>query len=364
MSEVRIPVQAERAYDVVIGRGLLGEIAPMVDGATRVAVIHPGALAASAEAVRTDLEASGFNAIVIEIPEAEDAKTAQVLAFCWTALGQSGFTRNDAIVAVGGGATTDLAGFVAATWLRGIRVVHVPTTLLGMVDAAVGGKTGINTDEGKNLVGAFHSPAGVICDLNTLASLPRNDLLAGFAEVAKVGFTSDRTILDDILRDVDACTDPDGELIGSLVQRAVQVKADVVSADFREVSATSGGPIGREVLNYGHTFGHAVEKAERYRWRHGAAVAVGMSYVAELARIGGRLSDADADLHGQVLGALGLPTTYPGGRWEHLHSAMAVDKKARGAMLRFVVLTGINRPVVWEGPDPTLLLAAYDAISS
>ena len=364
MSEHVIHVVAERSYDVHIGRGLLGELGPMLQGATRVAVIHPAALTVSAEAIRVDLADQGYDAILIEVPEAEDAKTAEVLAFCWTVLGQSGFTRNDAIVGLGGGATTDLAGFVAATWLRGIRVVQVPTTLLAMVDAAVGGKTGINTAAGKNLVGAFHSPSGVLCDLTALQTLPKHDLIAGMAEVVKVGFTSDASILADVRADAAACVDPDGDRIADLVRRAVQVKADVVAEDFRETSATSTTRrIGREVLNYGHTFGHAVERTERYRWRHGAAVSVGMAYVAELARLAGRLSDADADLHYEVLGALGLPTTYAAGRWDELLAAMQVDKKARGALLRFVVLEQIGRPVIMEGPDPTLLAAAYGAIS-
>ena len=144
----------------------------------------------------------------------------------------------------------------------------------------------------------------------------------------------------------------------------MQVKADVVSADFRETSATLGdGSIGREVLNYGHTFGHAVEKRERYRWRHGAAVAVGMMYVAELAALGGRLSADDVERHRAVLDALGLPTTYAPGHWDALFASMAIDKKARGSVLRFVVLQGIGHPVIWEGPDPALLAAAYASIS-
>ncbi len=365
MTDAVIGVQAERAYEVVIGRGLLGHLAGMLEGAQRVAIVHPGALLVTAEAMRSDLADSGFEVTLIEVPEAEDAKTAEVAAFCWSVLGTSGFTRSDAVVGLGGGATTDLAGFVAATWLRGIRVVQVPTTLLGMVDAAVGGKTGINTDAGKNLVGSFWSPSGVLCDLTALETLPRNELLAGMAEVVKVGFVRDTSILDDVRRDPDASTDPESELLADLVRRAVQVKADVVSADFREVSATSGdGTIGREVLNYGHTFGHAVERREHYRWRHGAAVAVGMMYVAELAALGGRLSEADVDLHREVLTALGLPVTYPAGHWDELAATMAVDKKSRGSLLRFVVLNGIGNPGVWAGPDPAFLTGAYDAISS
>lgn len=364
MTESVIAVSAERRYDVVVGRSLLGHLAGMLEGAQRVAVIHPGALVASAELVREDLQDSGYDVTLIEIPEAEDAKTAEVAAFCWTVLGTAGFTRSDAVVGLGGGATTDLAGFVAATWLRGIRVVHVPTTLLGMVDAAVGGKTGINTDAGKNLVGSFWSPSGVLCDINALETLPRNDLLAGMAEVVKVGFVRDTSILDDVEADAAAATDPSGSLLPDLIRRAVQVKADVVGLDFHETSATAGdGSIGREVLNYGHTFGHAVERRERYRWRHGAAVAVGMVYVAELAALGGRLSEADVDRHRVILEALGLPTTYPGGHWESLLAAMSIDKKARGSLLRFVVLNGIGHPVIWEGPDPGLLAAAYASIS-
>lgn len=359
---VVIEVTAEHTYDVVIGRGLLGELASYVEGADKVAIVYPGALTASAEAIREDLETAGLTAVMIEVPEGEDAKTAEVAAFVWQALGASGFTRSDAVVGLGGGATTDLAGFAAATWLRGIRVVQVPTTLLAMVDAAVGGKTGINTDAGKNLVGAFHSPRGVLCDINALTSLPRNDLVAGMAEVVKVGFTSDRSIIDDVLANPDAAVDPSGDLLPDLIRRAVQVKADVVGKDFKETGA--GGAIGREALNYGHTLGHAIERVENYRWRHGAAISIGMIYVAELARLGGRLSEEDVDLHREVLTTLGLPTSYPEGRWERLLPAMQIDKKARGNVLRFVVLNGMQNPVIWEGPDPALLFAAYEAVTA
>jgi 3-dehydroquinate synthase len=165
----RITVKGASPYDVLVGEHLLGELPTLLgSGVQRVLVVHPKALRATGEAVRDDLRDNGFEAFIAEVPDAEEAKQAQVAAFLWGVLGQAGFTRSDAVVGVGGGATTDLAGFVAATWLRGVRVVQVPTTLAGMVDAAVGGKTGINTAEGKNLVGAFHPPAGVLCDLTTL----------------------------------------------------------------------------------------------------------------------------------------------------------------------------------------------------
>ena len=263
--------------------------------------------------------------------------------------GQAGFTRSDAIVSVGGGATTDLAGFVAATWLRGVRVVHVPTTLLAMVDAAVGGKTGINTAEGKNLVGAIHEPSGVLCDLNSLETLPRNDLVAGMAEVVKAGFIRDTTILDLVRADPAAATDPTSPVLRELIERAIRVKADVVAGDLHETSRALGG---REILNYGHTLGHAIERAERYRWRHGAAVSVGMMFVAELAFLSGRLGEADVDLHREILTSIGLPVSYGGASWPQLSEAMLVDKKARGSSLRFVILDAIGSPDLPRRPRP------------
>ena len=354
-----ITVRTEAPYDVVIGSGLLSHLQPMIGTATRVAVIHPAALRVSAESLREHLSDCGYEAISIETPDAEEAKSAEVAAFCWSVLGQAGFTRSDVIVGHGGGATTDLAGFVAATWLRGVRVVHVPTTLLAMVDAAVGGKTGINTAEGKNLVGAFHEPAGVLCDVATLATLPRNDLLAGMAEVVKCGFISDRTIIDTVLEDPAGATTVGDDRLMDLIRRAVQVKADVVAADLRETAGASG----REILNYGHTLGHAIEKVERYQWRHGAAISVGMMFAAELGRLAGRTCDVDVELHRQTLSSLGLPVTYRADRWPALLEAMKVDKKARGHQLRFIVLDAQGKPVGLEGPDPAVLVSAYQEIA-
>ena len=357
----KIPVRAERPYDVLVGHGLLGELRALLgDDCRRVAVIAPLALAATAEAVREDLVSEGLEAIALEVPDGEAAKTPDVAAFCWSVLGQAGFTRTDAIVAIGGGSTTDLAGFVAATWLRGVRVVHVPTTVLGMVDAAVGGKTGINTEAGKNLVGSFHEPAGVLCDLTALQTLPPHDLVAGLAESVKCGLVRDPVILDLVLSDPQDAVRPDSERLRDIIERSVRVKADVVAHDLRE---SIGGPLGREVLNYGHTLGHAIERVEDYRWRHGAAISVGMVYAAELARLAGRLDDATVDLHREALSAIGLPTTYVGGRWDRVLSAMRVDKKARGDLLRFVILDGVARPAILEGPDPALLAAAYAEVT-
>ena len=358
-----LPVRGAAPYDVVVGTGLLGELPAMLgDGVQRVAVIHPRALAATGEAIRQDLVEQGYDAHGIEIPDGEEAKLAPVASFCWQVLGQTGFTRSDAVVTVGGGATTDLGGFVAATWLRGVKVVHLPTTLLAMVDAAVGGKTGMNTSEGKNLVGAFHEPAGVLCDLASLETLPRNELISGLAEVLKCGFIADPAILDLVERDPVAAVDPASPLLRELVERAIQVKVDVVVSDLRETGGSAGHP-GREALNYGHTLGHAIEKAERYQFRHGAAVAIGMTFVAELARMAGRLDEETAERHRSVLELVGLPTSYRGASWGQLHEAMKVDKKSRGDQLRFVVLDGLAKPSVMTAPDPGLLTAAYAEVS-
>ncbi len=357
----RITVRGERDYDVLVGRDLGADVAAALPpSARRVAVVHPSTRPQDGDRIARIVAASGAEPLLVPVPDGEDAKTAGVAADCWTALGRAGFTRSDAVVGVGGGATTDLAGFVAATWLRGVPVVQVPTTLLGMVDAAVGGKTGINTAEGKNLVGAFHPPAAVVCDLDALATLPAVDLAAGMAEVVKVGFTSDPAILDVVESDPRAALDPAGDALRELVTRAVRVKAEVVSADLRE---SRPGGLGREVLNYGHTFAHAVELVEHYRWRHGDAVSVGLVYVAALARLAGRLPESDATRHVEVLRSLGLPTAYEAGHFPDLLDAMRIDKKARGDLLRFVVLDGIGRPGLLEGPDPDLLRAAYAVVA-
>ncbi|GGW43669.1 3-dehydroquinate synthase [Streptomyces griseoloalbus] len=345
-------------YEVLIGRQLLGELPTLIGPeARRVAVIHPEALVGAGEALRADLAGHGFEAVAVQVPNAEEAKTAEVAAYCWQALGRTGFTRTDVIVGVGGGATTDLAGFVAATWLRGVRWIAVPTTLLAMVDAAVGGKTGINTAEGKNLVGAFHPPAGVLCDPATLDSLPVHDYVSGMAEIIKAGFIADPVILDLVEADPQGARTPGGPHTTELIVRSIRVKAEVVSGDLKE----SGR---REILNYGHTLAHAIERNERYTWRHGAAVSVGMVFAAELGRLTRRLDDATADRHRTVLESVGLPLTYRGDQWPELLEAMKVDKKSRGDLLRFIVLDGLGKPTVLEGPDPAVLVAAYGEVSA
>ena len=354
---VTVDVLVDPPYPVIIGTGLLGELGRVLDGRHRVAILHQPVLSQTAEAIRSHLSDKGIDAHRVEIPDAEGGKELPVLGFIWEVLGRIGVGRKDAIVSLGGGAATDVAGFAAATWLRGVDIVHVPTTLLGMVDAAVGGKTGINTDAGKNLVGAFHQPAAVLIDLATLETLPRNEIVAGMAEIVKAGFIADPVILDLIEAEPQAALDPAGAVLPELIRRAVAVKAEVVAADEKESQL-------REILNYGHTLAHAIERRERYQWRHGAAVSVGLVFAAELGRLAGRLDDDTAERHTSILTSLGLPVTYDADALPQLLEYMAGDKKTRAGVLRFVVLDGLAKPGRLEGPDPSLLAAAYSEIAA
>ena len=358
MSETRIPVGGDQPYEVVVGTGVLGALPDLVgERAATVAVIHDERLAALAKPARLALEDAGYRVAVTDVPAGEAAKDVTVLARLWSWLAEATVTRFDCVVGIGGGATTDLAGFAAATWLRGVPVVLMPTTLLGMVDAAVGGKTAIDIAAGKNLVGSFHPPAGVLADLATLDSLPRADYVAGLAEVIKAGFIADGEILRLVTADADGAAKPSGQHTRELVERAIAVKARVVAADLRESGL-------REMLNYGHTLGHAIEKLERYAFRHGDAVAIGMVFAAEVARLSGHLAADDVARHKELLTSVGLPVTYRRDAWPALRATMSLDKKARGARLRMVILDGVGNPVIYDSPPEDLLTQAYQAVTA
>ncbi len=353
-----IHVSAEKPYDVTVSRGCLALLPDLVGG-RRTAIVHAAALTALATAVGGSL---GSDTVLLEVPDGERAKTPETLAGCWDRLAAAGFTRSDVVVGLGGGSTTDLAGFVAATWLRGVRYVSVPTTVLAMVDAAVGGKTGINLSAGKNLVGAFYEPSAVLCDLDLLTSLPREEVSSGLAEIVKAGFIADARITHIVSADASQATDVTSDAHAELVRLSIQMKADVVSADLRERTGEAED-IGRESLNYGHTLGHAIEKYEHFGLRHGEAVSVGMVYAAEVGRRLGLLDEAAVALHRDQLRAVGLPTTYSRAPWADLRATMSLDKKARGATLRLVLLDGLRHPVIVEGPDEDVLADAYAAIA-
>ena len=364
----RLQVATAQPYEVVVEPGAHRELpavlASLGEDVRRVAIIHTPAVRERAEDLRAYVQSAGLerplDIHLIEVPDGEPAKQADVLTYCWGVLGEAGFTRSDVVVGLGGGATTDLAGFVAASWLRGVRFVNLPTTVLGMVDAAVGGKTGINTASGKNLVGAFHEPVAVLCDLHMLQGLPRRELRSGVAEIVKCGFIAAPSILELIeSAGPSSVLDPTSSILAELIAQGIGVKARTVAGDLHETGAD--GTIGREALNYGHTLGHAIERVQQYSVRHGEAISVGMVFVAELAH---RLGRIDADLlaqHRWVLRNLGLPTTYTGA-FEPALAAMRIDKKSRGDVLRFVVLDGLARPGICTGPDEQVLAASFEAL--
>ncbi|WP_269082762.1 bifunctional shikimate kinase/3-dehydroquinate synthase [Bifidobacterium aesculapii] len=330
-------------YDVVIGEGAMNHLADMLgDKVSKVALIHTTPVQRHSDRARTLLRQAGYTVVDIVVPDAEAGKTVEVADGVWRRLGDEGFTRSDAIVGVGGGAATDLAGFIAATWMRGIRYVNCPTSLLAMVDASTGGKTGINTSAGKNLVGSFYTPAGVLADTKALASLPNDIFIEGLGEVAKSGFIEDQEILRILEEHAEQLRAFDGatflgsgleDVVAELIERTVTVKVHHVSADLKEKGK-------REFLNYGHTLGHAIEKLEHFRWRHGNAVAVGTVYAAELAHQLGYIDQELVDYHRALLSSLGLPVSWNGGSFDDVLALMHKDKKARGNMLRFVVLDG------------------------
>ncbi len=354
-------------YDVRIGVGTSNHLAEVLgDRPVRIALIHTAPVQRHSDRARALLRQAGYEVSDVLIPDAEAGKTIEVANGIWQRLGNEGFTRSDAVVGLGGGAATDLAGFVAATWMRGIRYVNCPTSLLAMVDASTGGKTGINTPQGKNLVGSFYTPAGVLADMRALETLPNDIFIEGLGEVAKSGFIRDPEILSILenhaqqLREFNGSTflgSPLEDVVAELIERTVKVKAYHVSNDLREAGL-------REFLNYGHTLGHAIEQIEHFKWRHGNAVAVGCVFAAELSNILGYIDQDLVDYHRQLLGSLGLPISWSGGDWDSVLALMHRGKKARGNTLRVVVLVGVGHPRHLDDPPIEAVHEAFERIRS
>ncbi|MDR1077074.1 MAG: 3-dehydroquinate synthase [Propionibacteriaceae bacterium] len=356
-AETTIVVAGPPPYPVCLGPGTRHRLEALAAG-VRVAVIHPPALADPAQALLSGRE----GVVRLAVPDGEAAKTPAVLADCWSALARAGLTRDDLVVGLGGGATTDLAGFVAATYLRGVAYVALPTTVLALADAAVGGKTGLDLPEGKNLAGAFHQPRAVLGDFDLLAGLPVREVVSGLAEIIKCGLLADPAISTVVADRPERVKDTSTAEFAQVLARAVRVKAAVVAQDpFEAVDPRER--VGREALNYGHTLAHAIERQTGYAVRHGEAVSLGLVWAAEVARRLGLLSAAEADRHRQLLSAVGLPVAYRDAPWERLRALMGRDKKARGASLRLVLLHGLGRPVVVADPPEAVLAAAYAALA-
>ena len=309
-----ISVSADRKYEVEIDINWQNAIKPFLVNRGQVAIIV-------SEAMRdriVGLPETDAQIHIFTVPDSEAGKSFVTYEKLLDWLGAAGFTRNDLVIAVGGGAVTDLSGFVASSWLRGIDWVAVPTTLAAMVDAAVGGKTGINSEYGKNLIGSFYSPISVLVDLTWLETLSDRDFAAGLAEVLKSGFIVDGVIVDLLKGKSLPEIRSDRALTLELISRTVAVKAKVVSGDFKE-------NFDREILNYGHTLGHAIELHCKYSLRHGECVSIGLVFAANLANQTGILSDEITQLHLSILENLGLPTTYESHHWPELRANMAID---------------------------------------
>jgi 5-deoxy-5-amino-3-dehydroquinate synthase len=328
---------ADRAYPVVVGAGARHELAAVLPASTRRAAIvtQPG--------IELDLDV-GCEHRRFEIGDGERAKTLGTVEALCRGFAAWGLTRLDTVVAVGGGLVTDVAGFAAATYHRGVPVVHLPTSLLAMVDAAIGGKTGVNLPEGKNLVGAFWQPSAVLCDTDALATLPARELRSGQGELAKYHFLTGQDLLALPLEE--------------RIAAAVRIKAEVVAADEREAPDQRRG---RAILNYGHTLAHALEIEGGHDLRHGEAVAIGLAYAAQLAHRLGRIDEARVAHHHRVLAAYELVTTLPvGSHTAELVTLMERDKKALSGLT--FVLDGPDGVEVVPGVDPADAAAALDEL--
>ena len=350
--------QADRTYDIVVGSGVLDSIGPAVaaTGARRAVVITDAAVADShAVATATSLKSSDLDVATLTVPSGEASKSVAALERLWNEMARRAVDRHTHVVGVGGGVVGDLAGFAAATFGRGLPVWHVPTTVVAQVDSAIGGKTGINLVAGKNLVGSFWQPRGVIADVDTLATLPDREFKSGLAEVVKYGMILDPEFFNWLDANTAAILGRNTAALGHVVGRSAALKAGVVERDEREITGL------RAILNYGHTFAHAYETAAGYgTLLHGEAVAIGMVSAASLAQSLGRIGPDIVARQMQLLRTFDLPVTVPTGAGftaDALLATMARDKKTVGGRLRFVLPTRIGHVELVDGIDQTAVRA-------
>lgn len=354
MERIRVGL-AERSYTIYAGCGilpLLGELCRKLQLQGSAAVITNTTVAPLyLQQVKNSLQDEGYAVTPTIIPDGEEFKNSATLELIYDGLLSAGLDRGAFIIALGGGVVGDMAGFAAATFLRGIPFVQVPTTLLAQVDSSVGGKTGINHPLGKNLIGAFHQPAMVLIDLDTLDTLPEAEYISGLAEVVKYGVVLDRDFFEFIAAETGAVKSRDKRVLLHLVSRACTIKAAVVERDERE-----GGV--RAVLNYGHTLGHAVETLAGYgAFKHGEAVAIGMAQIARLSQLRGLASAADAERIIRLLADLGLPVALPEFPPAEYEKIIEHDKKKRDDGVNFIFNQGIGGFVIEKVTDIGALLA-------
>lgn len=348
MRVVKVPL-GDRTYSILIGEGLLGRLGNecrKLNLGQRCAILTDRNVAARyAQAVERDLRAKGFEPILIAVPAGETAKSLATVQHCYDQLAAHRLERKSFIVALGGGVVGDLAGFVAATYLRGIPFVQIPTTLLAQVDSSVGGKVGVNLNAGKNLVGAFYQPRGVLCDLETLDTLPAREFGAGLAEVIKYGIIYDAALFERLERDMPKLFQREPGTLGAVVARCCEIKAEVVGHDETE----SGF---RQILNFGHTIGHAIENSAGYgEYLHGEAIAIGQVAAAKISAALLGLRASDVHRVQQLFERAGLPTKVhlKAGQMKKLFTAMRLDKKVSGGEIKFVLAKRLGE-VVWGQP--------------
>jgi len=345
--------QADRSYDIVVGSGVIGSIGPAIadTGARRTVVITDAAVADShAATAAASLKSSGLDVATLSVPSGEASKSVAALERLWNEMARLAVDRHTHVVGVGGGVVGDLSGFAAATFGRGLPIWHLPTTLVAQVDSAIGGKTGINLSAGKNLVGSFWQPRGVIADVDTLATLPDREFKSGLAEVVKYGMILDPEFFDWLEANTGVILGRHAAALAHVVGRSAALKADVVERDEREITGL------RAILNYGHTFAHAYETAAGYgTLLHGEAVAIGMVSAAALAQSLGRIGPDVVARQERLLRGFDLPVTVPTGPGftsNALLATMARDKKTVGGRLRFVLPTRIGHVELVDGIDP------------
>ena len=348
MSDTRlITVElGERSYPIVIGNGLLGggfDLSPHVNGPDCLVVTNETVEPLYLEALLADLPGKQVRAI--SLPDGEAYKTLETVEDILDTLVEGGANRDTTLVALGGGVVGDIAGFAAACYMRGVDFIQVPTTLLAQVDSSVGGKTGVNHASGKNLIGAFHQPLAVLIDTDTLRTLPDRELRAGLAEVIKYGAIVDADFFAWLEENIEALLARDAEALAVAIQRSCELKAEIVAEDERE----SGR---RAILNFGHTFGHAIERCQGYGdWLHGEAVAAGMVMAGQLSGVEG----SDAERLETLLERAGLPTRPPVIAPSDLLAAMGMDKKVKRKQLRFVLLRALGDAFVTSEYDSARL---------
>lgn len=338
----KLKISADRKYEIFVDTEFHDALESITNKHQQVLLVVPSKLAKLIKIKKIS------NLKVLTVPDGENQKNFVTLQRIWAELGKGKFSRSDAIIGLGGGATTDLAGYAAASWLRGISWYAIPTSLAAMVDASIGGKTAINSPAGKNLIGAFYSPSAVYIDLNFLKTLPKRDISAGMAEVIKCGFIADKKILELAQKDVLDFKE--------LIYRSVKVKVKVVNKDFKESKL-------REVLNYGHTLGHAIEKHSKFKLRHGEAVSIGLVFAAELSNLVGTLSLKEVNDHRDILKSFNLPTTYSKSALPSLIKLMLSDKKVKNQRIRFIGLSKIGKPQWFEAVNTKQIKMAYERIS-